>query len=351
MDISSMNNSVTNINNIRFSDTWSGSASDAQVESLNGFMIDLNKCIDDVSAFDAILVLKDDYVKICNEISRLNGLIASCSVDHSDPESSCSCGYYASQIQQLEVQRMQLRNTIIGLLGQFSGINPEIAPPADLTTFDETNPDDLETLGTFNGEFPLFDQTDYNTIFVGNKTIATSGCALTCAAMVISAYTGQTITPSMLMEQYPYVYNNQTTMNNMMAQYGIRNANSNALNEEKGMTLNLTSHDMYIDGGFTEIDSDTMGFDLMYDKLKDGYACAIYMGPGDFTGGGHYVLATGINDDGTININDPYGPNYNKGVLKDGFENGFDPAFIRRNARGGYLIEPYEDYIARQQQN
>ena len=42
MDISSMNNSVTNINNIRFSDTWSGSASDAQVESLNGFMIDLN---------------------------------------------------------------------------------------------------------------------------------------------------------------------------------------------------------------------------------------------------------------------------------------------------------------------
>ena len=85
----------------------------------------------------------------------------------------------------------------------------------------------------------------------------------------------------------------------------------------------------------------------MYDKLEEGYACAIYMGPGDFTSGGHYVLATGVNEDGTIKINDPYGPNYNKGVLKDGLENGFDPAFIQKNWRGGYLIEPYDDYVAR----
>lgn len=349
MEVSNLNSGVTNINNIRFSETWSGEAAEKQVESLNSFMSDLNKCISDLTAFDAILVLREQYIEICDEISRLNGLISSCSVDHNDPESSCSCGYYASRIAVLESQRQQLRSTIIGLLGQFSGINPEVGPAADLTTFDEINPDELESLGVFNGEFPLFDQTDYaDTIFVGNKTIATSGCALTCAAMVISAYTGETITPDMLMEMYPYVYNNQTTMNNMMGQFGIKSANSNALNEEKGSTLNLTSHDIYIAGGFTEIDSDTMSFDLMYDKLEEGYACAIYMGPGDFTGGGHYVLATGVNEDGTININDPYGPNYNKGVLQDGFENGFDPAFIKKNWSGGYLIEPYDEYAARQ---
>ena len=348
MNTKNLSSSYDIVNEIKLNSVWTGGASEANVNSLNSLMTDLSKCISDITAFDGILELKDKYIDICDEISRLDRLIASCSVDHSDEEVSCSCGTYAAQIRVLEQQRLELRETIIGLLGQFSGINPEIHGPVDLTTYDNEVVED-ESLGKFDGEFPLYDQMDYVGVpFVGDTDIATGGCALTCAAMVISAYTGERITPDMLMEKYPYVYNNQTTMNNMMAQYGIRSANSNALTEEKGKTIGLTSHDAYIDGGFTELDSDVMYFDDAMDRLEEGYVCAFYMKPGDFTSGGHYILATGLTEDGKILINDPYGPNYNKGKLQDGFENGFDPDFIRSTWGGGYLIEPYEDYAKRQ---
>ena len=113
MDTTNINGNVTNINNIRFDDTWKGSAAESQITSLNGFMQNLNQCISDITAFDAILILKDEYVKICEEIARLNSLISSCSVNHDDPESSCNCGTYAAQIQQLESQRQQLRSNRI----------------------------------------------------------------------------------------------------------------------------------------------------------------------------------------------------------------------------------------------
>lgn len=349
MNTTDLSDRYNNLNKIKLNTIWTGSAGEANVNSLNNLTNDLNKCINDLTLFDGILELKDQYIEICEEISRLDGLISSCSVDHSDEEASCSCGYYASQIQALETQRLELRETIIGLLGQFTGINPETHGPVDLTTHDNTETDN-DSLGEFNGEFPLYDQMDYEGVtFVGNTDIAEGGCALTCAAMVISAYTGERITPDMLMEQYPYVHNNQTTMNNMMAHYGIKSANSNALTEEKGKTLGLTSQDAYIDGGFTELDSDVMYFDDAMARLEEGYVCAFYMKPGDFTGGGHYILATGLTEDGKILINDPYGPNYNKGKLQDGYENGFDPDFIRSTWGGGYLIEPYEDYAARQE--
>ena len=64
MDISGMNNNVTNINNIRFSDTWKGSASEVQTESLNNFMTDLNQCISDISAFDAILPERSSFERV-----------------------------------------------------------------------------------------------------------------------------------------------------------------------------------------------------------------------------------------------------------------------------------------------
>ena len=147
MDTSKLNSGVTNINKLMFSETWSGSAFDAQSATLNDLMTKLNQCIADLSAFDAILLLKDLYVSICDEISRLYGLMASCSVNHDDPESSCSCGSYAAQIQELEVKRKALREQIIGLLGQFSGITAEVAPPADLSQ--PVNPDELEDLGEF----------------------------------------------------------------------------------------------------------------------------------------------------------------------------------------------------------
>lgn len=133
MDTSKMNSGVTNINNLGFSSIWSGTAYEAQSEYLTETMIKLNKCINDINDFNDILDLRDQYVEICDQISRLYVAIRSCSVDHDDPESRCSCGANYAKIAKLERQRLVLRNKIIGLLGKFVGVDAELYPAIDLS--------------------------------------------------------------------------------------------------------------------------------------------------------------------------------------------------------------------------
>lgn len=132
MDTSKLNGDVTKINNLGFESIWNGSAYDAQSQYLTETMTDLNKCINDINDFNVILNLRDEYIKICDEISRLYSAINSCGVDHDDHESSCSCGEYAARIMELEKSRLALREKIIGLLSKFVGIDAELYPPVDL---------------------------------------------------------------------------------------------------------------------------------------------------------------------------------------------------------------------------
>ena len=137
MDTSIMNNSVTNINNLGFDSIWSGSAYEAQSQYLTETMTELNRCISDINDFNVILGLRDEYVKICDEISRLYSAMRSCGVNHDDPESSCSCGEYAAAISKLESDRLALRARIIGLLSKFVGIDAELFPAVDLSLVDD----------------------------------------------------------------------------------------------------------------------------------------------------------------------------------------------------------------------
>ena len=108
-------------------------------------MIKLNQCIADISAFDAILLLKDLYVSICDEISRLYSAMSQCSSGHGkeEEEFGCgNCGSISARINELEAKRKALREQIIGLLGQFAGITAEVAPPADLS--EQVTPDKME---------------------------------------------------------------------------------------------------------------------------------------------------------------------------------------------------------------
>ena len=148
MDTSNMNTSVQKINSLGFTNIWSGSAYEAQSEQLTDTMSKLNQCIADVSEFDAILILKDLYVALCNRISQLSAAMASCASGHTKEEedNGCStCAKYAAEIEQKEKERKELREKIIALLGQFSGIDAEIADPADLSV--DVNPDALQDVG------------------------------------------------------------------------------------------------------------------------------------------------------------------------------------------------------------
>ncbi len=336
MDTANMNTNVSNINNIRFSDVWTGSASEVQSDALDGFMQDLNKCIEDIALFDAILVLREMYIKICSEISKLSSQISACASSHGkeEEENGCgNCGALAAKIQELERQRKELREKIIGMLGQFSGINPEVAPPVDLTPHDDEVPPELQALGLPPGEFPLYDQNDYKGVPFGSGDVASSGCGITCAAMVISAYTGMEITPDILANEYNIRgVSNAQRMEEALNGYGIVNANN-----------------WRAEGTFDE-GVNTYHYDDVKQKISEGYTAIILMNEGNFTGAGHFVLATGVTDDGRLIIQDPNGNNYRKGdsVLNDGYANGFNDSTIVGQWSGCWLIEPAETYRERE---
>ena len=56
---------------------------------------------------------------------------------------------------------------------------------------------------------------------------------------------------------------------------------------------------------------------------------------------------TGINNEGKILLNDPYRPNYEKDVIKNGFINGFEEKQIMKGFSGAWIIEPKEEYLIR----
>lgn len=150
MDTANMNKSVTNINALGITEVWSGSAYEAQSEQLSELMTKLNKCISDISAFSAILALRDLYIALCEQIKSLYADKAACESGHGEEQQKYGCGTcsaISSEITAKEKERVALRNQIIGLLGQFSGITAEVEAPADLS--EEVVPTELEAIGEF----------------------------------------------------------------------------------------------------------------------------------------------------------------------------------------------------------
>ena len=66
-------------------------------------------------------------------------------------------------------------------------------------------------------------------------------------------------------------------------------------------------------------------FDVALSALKEGkIVIALMEGTSLFTTGQHFIVWTGINENGKIMINDPNEANYSLWNLKNAFENGFD---------------------------
>ena len=70
-----------------------------------------------------------------------------------------------------------------------------------------------------------------------------------------------------------------------------------------------TMNQFFISGA-AEIGLNVMEIDINSDALtavlEDGMPVICNVGPGDFTTNGHFFVITGLNDDGTVNINDPF---------------------------------------------
>ena len=157
---------------------------------------------------------------------------------------------------------------------------------------------------------PLYLQTDYPDVYYDGGTVATSGCSMASLAMVATYLTGYEYLPDTLARYFAY----EGDSNIARLEFG-----SNALHlpYEKNWDWHVTLQ-----------------------ALKEGKIAIILLSSdSQFTYSQHFVVLTGVTEDGRILVNDPYGPNYEHWALKQGFENGFTEDMIICGFQGAWVYD------------
>ena len=204
------------------------------------------------------------------------------------------------------------------LSGYPEGVEVEIVPGLDTLPI----PEEIDHYD----EVPLYFQTDYPHHMYGSGTIADNGCSVTCLAMVASYLTDHEYLPDEL------------------ARYFGGRAENNVQRLEMGAEA------MQLAWERLENIHHTM------DALRDGKVVVVLMESSSlFTASQHFIVLTGLNEDGLIMVNDPYEPNYEKWDLKRAFQEGFREGDICAGFSGAWAFdksampeEPflyYEEYL------
>ena len=166
-----------------------------------------------------------------------------------------------------------------------------------------------------NSGVPLIYQSDYTNVNYGTGTLATHGCGITSLAMVASYYNDTEITPDMLVDgegEYKY------------GVYGSASGTGHEIFAATADELNLPLQEQIHYSSEADLNK-------VVDALSEGsVVIAKAKSNSVFTNSGHYIVLTGVTEDGKITVNDPNKYNYNEynewngKVLTDGFANGFD---------------------------
>lgn len=168
--------------------------------------------------------------------------------------------------------------------------------------------------GYIKKDVPLYDQKKYPRIPFGTCSIATDGCGVTCAAMVIGYFTEFDIMPD----------------------YMGRNYDLQAMTNEQRMIKALHDFNIYV----VERYYGKKEWKKVYQKLEEGYLVISLQGTGLFTTKEHFILLTGLTEDGKVLVNDPNGSNYKfSRELKKGFKNGFEENQIYRSGGHYYVLD------------
>ena len=170
----------------------------------------------------------------------------------------------------------------------------------------ETNPQNVLH------EIPLYYQTDFPDIRYGAGSIATSGCSVTSLAMVATYLTGHTYMPDELADCF---------------------SNYNSINHIDKLE--------YMSDMLQLPWERAKNFHVALDALKEGkIVIALMEGTSLFTTGQHFIVWTGIKEDGRIMVNDPNEANYSLWNLKNAFVNGFDEGDICYGYSGAWIYDP-----------
>lgn len=169
-------------------------------------------------------------------------------------------------------------------------------------------------------EVPLYFQNDYPNDRYANGTVATSGCGITCLAMVATYLTGHTYLPNELARYFGgYGENNIQRLEYGAKQLRLPIRKANNVRQ-------------------------------VFAALKEGDVAILLMNHNSiFTQSQHFIVLTGLNDAGKIMVHDSYQPNYDKWDLKRSFVEGFEEGDIMLGYDGGWIFDisamPDEPFI------
>mgnify|MGYP004554366637 FL=1 len=193
----------------------------------------------------------------------------------------------------------------------------EETPPATTEEVpEETRSEGKKVISTV----PQYFQNDYPYTMYGSGTIATSGCSIVSLAMVASYLTDHEYTPDELAHYF-----------------GGRAINNVARLEYGNKMLQLACEK-------------AENWHVVYKALQEGQVAIVLMDHDSiFTNSQHFIVLTGINENGKITVNDSNRDNYNFWQLKNGFEEGFDPEDILLGYNGAWIYDksamPEEPFI------
>lgn len=164
---------------------------------------------------------------------------------------------------------------------------------------------------TYN-RVPVYYQTDYPYLKFGNGTIATSGCSITCLAMIATYMTDQEYTPPQMAHHFgSYGKNNIERLD-----YGI---------SEMQLPYHRTS-----------------SVQDVTQAVKEGKVAIVMMDEESvFTTEQHFIVIAGFNEAGKYVVNDPMETNYTNADahVRDGYENGFEYYHLAQGFSGGWIFD------------
>lgn len=176
----------------------------------------------------------------------------------------------------------------------------------------ETIPAEIPSVEKTEYSFvPSYFQTDYPHIKFGNGTIATSGCSITCLAMMATYLTDQEYTPVQMAYHFGrYGKNNIERLN-----YG---------NEQMQLPYERC-------GNVLEV----------LQALQEGKVAIVMMDDESvFTSEQHFIVISGMTEDGKILVNDPMEPHYTAtAYLENGFANGFEEYDLVQGFSGAWIYD------------
>lgn len=191
---------------------------------------------------------------------------------------------------------------------------PEETEPA------ETLPVETEPPKVTIDTVPLYYQTDYPDDRYGTGTIASSGSNMTALAMVASYMTDHAYYPDEIADYMAHFLCNHYER------------------IEKGADLLQLPWKRAVNVRET------------IRAVREGKVAIVLLGEGSvFSKSQHFIVLTGVNEEGKLLVNDPNEKHYSVGSLKASFENGFTDGSIVAGYQGGWIFDksamPEEPFI------